>query len=117
MSQRRSGPCGLFSRAEEEMKLSDDVIELYFTPSAILWAFCRTNRRFEFQKRRQLFLRTHNETLSVVAMRVSIHNELFEPMERVTAALPFAMLPAVQMRLYYRHEFVNYCSTVPATGY
>ena len=29
------------------------------------------NRRFEFQKRRQLFIRTHNETLSVVAMRVS----------------------------------------------
>jgi hypothetical protein len=27
---------------------------------------------FEFKKRRQLFLRTHNETLSVVAMRV--HN-------------------------------------------
>jgi hypothetical protein len=75
------------------------------------------NRRFEFQKRGQNFLRTHNETLSVVAMGVCIHNELFEPMERVTAALPFAMLPAVQMRLYYRHEFVNYCSTVPATGY
>jgi len=27
---------------------------------------------FEFQKRRQLFVRTHNETFSVVAMRVSI---------------------------------------------
>jgi len=26
---------------------------------------------FEFQKRSQLFIRTHNETLSVVAMRVS----------------------------------------------
>jgi len=29
----------------------------------------RANRRFEFQKRSQLFIRTHNETLSV-AMRV-----------------------------------------------
>jgi hypothetical protein len=28
------------------------------------------SRRFEFQKRRQLFIRAHNETLSV-AMRVS----------------------------------------------
>jgi hypothetical protein len=30
----------------------------------------RTNRRFKFQKRCQLFLRAHNETLSVVAMRI-----------------------------------------------
>jgi hypothetical protein len=29
------------------------------------------NRRFEFHKRRQVFIGTHNETLSVVAMRVS----------------------------------------------
>ena len=28
------------------------------------------NRRFQFQKRRQLFIRSHNETLSVVAMCV-----------------------------------------------
>ena len=27
MSQRRSSPCGLFSRAEDKLKLSDDVIE------------------------------------------------------------------------------------------
>jgi hypothetical protein len=79
MSQRGSGPCGLFSRAEEEMKLSDDVteevlldprqfVELYFTPSAILWAFCRTNSRFKFHKRSELFIRSHNETLSVAAI-------------------------------------------------
>jgi hypothetical protein len=30
-----------------------------------------SNRRFQFYKRRQLFIRTHNETLSIVAMRVS----------------------------------------------
>jgi hypothetical protein len=29
------------------------------------------NRRFEFDKRSQLFIRVHNETLSVAAMRVS----------------------------------------------
>jgi len=28
------------------------------------------SRRFEFQKRRQLFIRVHNESLSVVAMRI-----------------------------------------------
>jgi hypothetical protein len=28
------------------------------------------NRRFQFRKRRQLFIRMHNETLSVVAMCV-----------------------------------------------
>ena len=30
-----------------------------------------SNRRFQFQKRSQLFIRAHNETLSVVAMRVN----------------------------------------------
>ena len=29
-----------------------------------------TNRRLEFHKRSQLFIRAHNETLSIVAMRV-----------------------------------------------
>jgi hypothetical protein len=29
------------------------------------------NRRFEFQKRRQLFIRVYNETLPVIAVRVS----------------------------------------------
>ena len=29
------------------------------------------NRPFQFQKRRQLFIRAHNETLSIAAMRVS----------------------------------------------
>jgi hypothetical protein len=28
------------------------------------------DRRFEFQKRRQFFIRTHNETLSVIAMGI-----------------------------------------------
>src|SRR6266446_5699601 len=38
MSQRRAGPCGLFSRAEEK-KRSDDVIEEAFTSAATV---CRT---------------------------------------------------------------------------
>ena len=29
------------------------------------------NRRFEFDKRGQLFIRTHNEALTVITMRVS----------------------------------------------
>jgi hypothetical protein len=29
-----------------------------------------SNRQFKFRKRSQLFIRTHNETLSVVAVRV-----------------------------------------------
>jgi hypothetical protein len=33
--------------------------------------FPYVDRSFELQKRRQLFIRTHNETLSVVAMCVS----------------------------------------------
>jgi hypothetical protein len=33
-----------------------------------------TSRPFDFQKRHQLFIRTHNETLSVAAMRVSNPN-------------------------------------------
>jgi hypothetical protein len=38
----------------------------------------RPDHRFEFQKRRQLFIGTHNETLSVAAMRVS--NEDWPPL-------------------------------------
>jgi len=30
-----------------------------------------SNRRFKFDKRRQLFIRMHNETLSIVAMCVN----------------------------------------------
>jgi len=34
-------------------------------------AYSAPDRRFEFQKRSQLFIRTHNETLSVAAMSAS----------------------------------------------
>jgi hypothetical protein len=33
-------------------------------------AFCRIESLIQFDKRRQLFIRTHNETLSVAVMRV-----------------------------------------------
>ena len=36
MSQRTSSPCGLFSRAEDKVKLSDDVIEEAFTSTATI---------------------------------------------------------------------------------
>jgi hypothetical protein len=38
----------------------------------------RTNRRFQFKKRRQLFIGAHNETLSVA---VSVHNPDCSPFE------------------------------------
>ena len=37
--------------------------------SAIM-SIARANRRFQFHERRPLFIRVHDETLSVVAMRV-----------------------------------------------
>ena len=37
--------------------------------SAVM-SIARANRRFNFHKRCQLFIRVHNETLSVAAMRV-----------------------------------------------
>jgi hypothetical protein len=39
MSQRRSSPCRLFSRAEDKLKLSDDVIEdeVTSTPDSRIW--------------------------------------------------------------------------------
>jgi hypothetical protein len=54
---------------EQAFTLSATVVQRYFTRSAVLWAFCHANRRFEFYKRRQLFIGVHNETLSVTAMR------------------------------------------------
>jgi hypothetical protein len=61
------------------------------------------NPRFEFHKGRQLF--------------IGIHNELFDPMERVTGVLLFAGCAPNRRCLPCRYEFVNYCSSVPATNY
>jgi hypothetical protein len=37
----------------------------------LIFATGRGNRSFEFDKRRHFFIRVHDETLTVVAMRVS----------------------------------------------
>ena len=60
------------------MKLSDDVIEETFTSAATI---CRNLlqalrslpgfRRFQFNKRAELFIGVHNEALSVAGLRVS----------------------------------------------
>jgi len=44
-------------------------VELYFIAPAPL--FLSQNRQFQFQKRGQLFVRVHNEALSVAAMCVN----------------------------------------------
>ena len=61
------------------MKLSDDVIEDESTSTFNsrlldlgLSSLERLNRRFKLQKRRQLFIRTHNETLSASQDRARI---------------------------------------------
>jgi len=33
--------------------IRDSSVEVYLTPCAILWTFCRTNCRLQFQKRSQ----------------------------------------------------------------
>jgi hypothetical protein len=47
------------------------------------------NRRFEFEKRTQLFIRSHNEALSVVAMCISN-----EDGERVVTFSPASGCPS-----------------------
>jgi hypothetical protein len=51
----------------KEALLDPRQLSNYFTRPAILWAFCYTNRQFQFNKRAELF--------------VGIHNELINPME------------------------------------
>jgi hypothetical protein len=76
----QQSPCGSLSRAEDKVKLSDDEIEeastrsatvrrALFTPTENLWAFCRTNRRFEFEKRSQLFIGTHKTRIYINWLR------------------------------------------------
>jgi hypothetical protein len=50
----------------------------------------RTNCRFQFQKRRQLFTRAHNETLSFVAVRVRI--QIVGPLESIGLPIFAALL-------------------------
>jgi len=46
----------------------------------------RATRRFEFQKRRQLLIRAHNETLSVIAMCIAI--QIVRPLESIAETQP-----------------------------
>ena len=54
--------------SRKDTGLKTQFVELYFTPAEILWAFCRTNRRFEFRKRGQLFIGACNETPALAAI-------------------------------------------------
>jgi hypothetical protein len=44
-----------------------------------------TNRRFKFQKRGQLFIRVHNETLSIVALGGFLEGSALGPFVKVDA--------------------------------
>jgi len=50
-----------------------------------------SNRRFQFQKSGQLFIGTHNETLSIAAMRVG--NEDRSPPESMARTQPKSNRP------------------------
>jgi hypothetical protein len=56
--------------------------------SALFSQQVNTNRSFQFHKRRQRFIRTHNETLSAVAMRVS-NAKLAWPSRSTVETRPF----------------------------
>ena len=56
------------------------------------------SRRFQFQKRRQLFVRTHNETLPVVAMR--IRNPDRSPVGVISGVRPVSTPLAQSSRVY-----------------
>jgi hypothetical protein len=43
------------------------------------------NRRFQFHKRRQLFIRVHNETLSVVAVRSRVRHDVRHLSRRIVS--------------------------------
>jgi hypothetical protein len=53
--------------------ISDDKVDIAVTKLKCPVALIRNRQtNFKFDKRGQLFIRTHNETLSIVAVRVSI---------------------------------------------
>jgi hypothetical protein len=58
-----------------QMNRPNQAMAAHRWPSAISLVFdlrlSGSNRRFQFEERRQLFIRTHNESLSVIAMRVN----------------------------------------------
>jgi len=76
VSQRRSGPCGLFSRAEDKVKLSDDEILLNGTLYAVV---AHVKNKFERKTKKWNFLpseqkagrisRTQNRTTKCLSER------------------------------------------------
>ena len=83
--------------------------------------------RFEFQKRSQLFIRTHNETLSVAALcqgsRLSIVNVIpgtslsppgcFADRAKRNSASPLAKIAVGLVRLDYSAEVVQHADLCP----
>jgi len=75
--------------------------------------FCRIpSSRFKFEKRRQLLIRTHNETLSIVAMRVS---KIVRPPESTAETQPqlnaaLLRLSAMISQYITRGEVCRFCS-------
>jgi hypothetical protein len=69
---RRSGDVieAEFISTPDSRILDFSPIRLGAAKTAREWAKSRINRRLQFQKRGQLFIRSHNETLSVIAMCV-----------------------------------------------
>jgi hypothetical protein len=55
---------------EEAFTRSATVVQRYFRGSAVLWAFCLIESPIRVPEMPSNFIRTHNETLSVVAVRV-----------------------------------------------
>jgi len=67
-----------------------------------------TDHRFEFQKRSQLFVSTHNETLSVAAMRATI--QIVRPLESTAenpAQTPSGLAEFVGNQLPILHESIS----------
>jgi hypothetical protein len=54
--------------------IRDRLSSFVLRSSEFPWAFCHTNRRFEFHKLSQLFISVHNVTLPIAAMRVNNPN-------------------------------------------
>ena len=70
-AERRRGTSKFVTCSQKKTSKVVAVLRANLNPSRAAQAATGPNSRFQFQKRRQLFVRVHNETLSV-AMRV--HN-------------------------------------------
>ena len=64
--------------------------------------FCesRFNYRFQFRKRRQLFVRSHNETLSVVAVRIN-NPDLLQLKQKLTKSRSYVALRISKNKITY----------------